>query len=355
MKQLISIFLFSIVLAAVSAEGITKELFLMNYRGSMFNESSELEKGSEGEIGKYDISNIVDMNPLTAWVEGVKGDGVGEYVLLAHKNLPATINIYSGYGKNLSLFKKNNRPKVLKVSLYFGLADSWGGQAGDYYRAVKYKKDYVLNLKDTIHLQTFVFPFTDRAALKRFKEENLRVLTALGPREGIPPFPEPPDQEWIIKLEIESVYKGSAWEDTCISEVFFNDRFISDVHRFTHQSIKKVYENDEGDAILLKTGRGQTVPICRSDNGESLYSIGDVSQNREWLTVIKQSWPKGAPRAETSYLIFNTFLAKDMKKDLERVIGRDITGPFSLVSREDGLFFGFYFSGSGEEGSIALK
>ena len=355
MKQLLGVTLFFIVLAAVSAESTAEELFLKQYRGGVFNESSELEKGSEGEIGKYDISNIVDMNPQTAWVEGVKGDGVGEFVLLAHKKLPSTINIYSGYGKNISLFRKNNRPKVLKISLYFGLADSWGGQAGEYYRAVKYKKDYVLNLKDSIHLQTFVFPFTDMAALKRFKEENLRVLTALGPREGIPPFPEPPDQEWIIKLEIENIYKGSAWEDTCISEVFFNDRFISDVHRFTHQFIKKVYESDKEDAVLMDTEGERSVPLCQSKNGESLYSIGDVSKNREWLTVIKQSWSKGAPRAETSYLIFNTFLAKDMKIDLERVIGKDITGPFSLVSRKDGLFFNFYFSGSGEEGSIALR
>ena len=367
MKRYIILFFLLIPLIFLSGESKvsdkTGEIFLLNYRGKMFNRSSELEDPGMGKIGKYAVGNIIDKNISTAWVEGVKGDGIGEYVLLASKEIPGTISIYSGYSKNISLFNKNNRPSKLKVSLYFGMADSWGGEYGDYYRVVKYPEDYFLLLKDTIHLQTFNFPFKDNKELSAFRDRSLEVLKKLGRKKGVPPFPGPPDTKWIVKLEIAGVYRGSKWQDTCISEVFFNDRYISDVHSYKYVNVQKVNENEEGDKIIMTAGntagsaggKEKSVILYESPDKSAVFYVEDVSKDREWVTVLKQTWKKGAPHAETSYLIFNTFLGQEMKEGLEKVIGSKISGPFSLNYRADVLTLSFYFTGTNKQGRIELK
>ncbi|MBW2643228.1 MAG: hypothetical protein JRC89_07605 [Deltaproteobacteria bacterium] len=60
-----------------------KEIDLLNYWGRLFNMSSELNGGDPGKFGKYDIGHIIDKDISTAWVEGVVGDGIGEYILIA--------------------------------------------------------------------------------------------------------------------------------------------------------------------------------------------------------------------------------------------------------------------------------
>ncbi|RKX82670.1 MAG: hypothetical protein DRP57_09455, partial [Spirochaetes bacterium] len=294
MRRLSLLLLFVIPVVLLTAESEkpaadkTGEVFLLNYWGKMFNSSSELEKPATGKIGKYAAGNLIDKKLNTSWVEGVKGDGIGEYVLLADKEIPKTISIYSGYSKNISLFKKNNRPSKLRLSLYFGMADSWGGEYGDYYRIVKYKKEYVLALKDTISLQTFNFPFRetlkDTRGLKAFREKSLEILKQAGRRKGVPPFPGHPDTEWILKLEIAGVYRGSKWQDTCISEVFFNDRYISDVHQFKYKDVKKVYESEDGGKVFMTageitgdkgSGKDGKITLWKSNGTDSFCLIAD--------------------------------------------------------------------------------
>ncbi len=132
------------------------------------NASSVLESS---QYGDYIASNVIDNNKATAWVEGVDGDGIGEYVtLFADVNAPVNgIKILNGYNKNADIFAKNNRAARVRITL----------STGDIYET---------QLVDSYNTYTIV-DFGGPKAI-----------------EG-------------MKIEILSVYPGSKYQDTCISEI----------------------------------------------------------------------------------------------------------------------------------------
>jgi hypothetical protein len=73
---------------------------------------------------------------------------------------------------------------------------------------------------------------------KSFAGENYRrFLKASTPKTFTPSF--------ILKIEITDVYLGTKYDDICISELFFNDRFITP-YPTRYNEIKNVYiANDE--------------------------------------------------------------------------------------------------------------
>lgn len=136
--------------------------------------------------GEYDYSpeNAHDLNYEYAWAEGATGNGIGEYLLYTFEG-PAPriteIKVVNGYVKNEEAYKNNARVKKLKV--YYN--DEVIG---------------ILNLKDIRGTQSFKFDaigFTDRTDLQNAKD-------------------------WTLKFEIIEVYKGLKFQDTVISEIYFD-------------------------------------------------------------------------------------------------------------------------------------
>jgi len=364
--SILSLLLFSGCLAWPQSTGAPAEewveIDLFDYWGRLFNRSSELDKAFPGEFGKYDIGHIIDKDIKTAWVEGVKGDGIGEYILIATPEETRTINIYSGYGQNLSLFNKNNRPQKIRLSYFLGVEDAFPDQYSSHFKAVKFADEYVITLKDSIALQHFDFPFSDMQKLTAFKKKCLEDFKNAGYRKGMHALPEPPQVKWILKIEILAVYKGSKWEDTCISEIFFNDRYIGNSHDYKNTKIEKVYESKDYDKIIMITGKHGPVTLCKSDNEDTGLSISEISKDNQWLIILSETWNQNLPRTETEYQIFNTFLGKDMKTELERIIGKEILGPFFLKYKydlpayeDDELYLEFEYSDGSGSGRIELK
>ncbi|MEW6710624.1 MAG: WG repeat-containing protein [Candidatus Riflebacteria bacterium] len=83
--------------------------------------SSFLPPAKNGKID-YKPANVGDGDGNTAWIEGSKGDGVGDWIELQYEGecLFKQIKILNGYQKNSdagkSLFKKNLRPAKIKIS-----------------------------------------------------------------------------------------------------------------------------------------------------------------------------------------------------------------------------------------------
>ena len=141
--------------------------------------SSELED----ENSRYSVWNIIDERPETAWATSKKGQESITFnitpcsetgKLFGKKGLYKIkkIGIINGYAKNSSTFKQNNRIKKLRLKYENGLTKP---------RYVKH------TLEDTMIMQYI-----------EFKE---------------PVFMN------NLKLQIIEVYKGSKWDDTCISEI----------------------------------------------------------------------------------------------------------------------------------------
>ena len=130
---------------------------------------------------RYKASNAHDFNINTAWVEGVAGYGEGESLLYTFPGTCSCITrvlILNGYTKNESVWRNNARVKRPLM----------------YYNDQPYA---ILNLKDRRDCQQFEIG-----------------LLGYEDKEKAP--------AWSIKFEILEVYPGDKYEDTVISEIYFD-------------------------------------------------------------------------------------------------------------------------------------
>lgn len=138
-------------------------------------------QASSSLSAKYKAKNIHDCSITTAWVEGKPGNGEGEYVrYLFPGSCPriTDIIILNGYVKDETTWKNNGRVKKLLM----------------YYNDKPYA---ILNLKDGRDCQRF-----DVGTLGY---ENKATA---------------PD--WNIKFEILEIYPGEKYQDTAITEIYFD-------------------------------------------------------------------------------------------------------------------------------------
>ncbi len=174
----------------------------------------------------YEPANIHDLSYQTAWVEGVAGYGIGEYISyeLPPENPRITeIRIVNGYVKSPNAYHSNSRVRKLKMYL------------NDQPYAI-------LNLKDEVSEQ--VFKVNPIGHGERSDYSQLKLKSPIK-----------------LRFEILEVYKGSKYDDVAISEIYFDGL---DVHCFaagtlvtmSDKSQKPIEELVEVDSVLsfdLKT------------------------------------------------------------------------------------------------------
>ncbi len=160
----------------------------------------------------YAPQNAHDLNYKNAWVEGVAGYGIGEYLLYsfdASSPRITEINVVNGYVKSQSAWENNSRVKKLKVY-------------------IDDEPFVILNLQDIRGVQCFKFE-------------------PIG--KGWEVAKEQPD--WTMKFEILDVYKGLKYDDVVISEIYFDG---IDVHCFAKGT--QVLMSDNSTKVIedLKVG-----------------------------------------------------------------------------------------------------
>ena len=130
---------------------------------------------------RYAAEKAHDFSIVTAWVEGVEGNGEGEYLRYSFPGTCpriTTVLIHNGYVKNWEVWYDNARVKRLLM----------------YYNDEPYA---ILNLQDTMSLQSF----------------DVGVL-GYEDKDSAP--------AWSIKFEILEGYPGKKYEDTAITEIYFD-------------------------------------------------------------------------------------------------------------------------------------
>ena len=149
---------------------------------------------------KYSMGNVQDKNPKTAWVEGVDGPGIGEVIVVPCLDLSKPVKIWIGYGKSDAIYKANNRPS--KVRAVIIKAEKFGApQEGYTYENLSIISEMIVALEDKNDFQPLPIP--------SFKPESYFSSR----------FGEETDYMYFLGLEILDVYKGSKYDDTCISEI----------------------------------------------------------------------------------------------------------------------------------------
>ena len=138
-------------------------------KGVFAEASSELEES--GDL-TYIAHNAIDGATSTAWVEGVQGDGIGESISITFDNDENEIDaicVRNGYEKSEDIFYKNNRVREATVEFEDGSVE--------YFELMDHGYDQIV-------------------------------------------FFDSPHWGKSITFTIESVYPGSRYSDTCISEIF---------------------------------------------------------------------------------------------------------------------------------------
>lgn len=120
----------------------------------------------------YGIDKMSDSDPMTAWVEGKKGYGIGEWFEVEAQNINS---IYNGYQFSSSIWLSNSRVKRFKV-YYDGSPICY------------------LDLKDEMGAQNFDLQLGDA-----YDYNTMHTF----------------------KFEIVEVFKGAKYDDVCISHIDF--------------------------------------------------------------------------------------------------------------------------------------
>ena len=153
------------------------------YINSPDNHENPLATSTLKTQGKfsYEAANLVDDNPLTAWVEGKEDYGIGESFTIT-KNYVSGISILNGHQANQTSFTNNS--KVKKFALYIN------GNLSAY-----------LELEDKMDLQKF----------------NSSEFTSLF--DEFVTNESESTKKFNLKFEIVDVFQGLKYKDTCISEL----------------------------------------------------------------------------------------------------------------------------------------
>jgi hypothetical protein len=139
----------------------------------------------------YSPFKATDSDPKTAWVEGRDGQGTGEILLIYMGDISVPLEIWAGFGLTEELFYQNNRPKEVNVYVIEALSVVASQFGGNFKDLVVLGKRKVL-LEDRNGFQPLLLP--------EFQTINSELTL-------------------FIAIEILSVYPGSLYDDTCISEI----------------------------------------------------------------------------------------------------------------------------------------
>ena len=159
---------------------------------------------------KYNALSIYDLNYKTAWVEGVKGYGIGETIIFNFHSSHPRINkviIANGYIKDKTTWHNNSRVKQLKMYL-------------------NNKPFAILNLKDVYAEQTFKIPIIGykikHYTNKEGKGYSSKYIDSSGKTVMVYNGKNNEFSADTIRFEIISIYKGDKYSDTAITEIYFD-------------------------------------------------------------------------------------------------------------------------------------
>jgi hypothetical protein len=228
--------------ALVSTAGSTrgsqwKELRLKS--GQSLWASSELVEKYKDRTVRYSVKNLFDDRIDTCWSEGVNGNGGGESITIVVNKDISRIGIINGNAANPEIFKKNNRIKKLKCRLFIAFtAPGLVSETDSYLYFMKSSKPSTVYLNDLIAMQYFDSPFTAEdqhefreQAMESFISDQPFFFKQIEKELGVRKDKQGEDRKQFdndflaaysiygLVVEIEEVYSGSKYQDTCISEI----------------------------------------------------------------------------------------------------------------------------------------
>lgn len=272
-----AIIFFVIILSMIKTYAqleITDTILLATKNDNFWGASSELEQGDYSDLGKYGAVNLSDSDPATCWAEGKDGDGSGEFVLLSIPKNTNQLRIRNGYQKDKNIYLGNNRPKTIELSVYGSF--ELGGYVTETHTGFCISKPLYTStsiLEDQFGYQDLNINVDWPNVHEQLSRDNT--------------FDK---DQFILKIKILDVYKGTKWDDACISDIHIIPNPYFSLTE-DEQGFVKVYE--------LKTD-------TLFYNPESIFQILEISKDTQWIIFIEMPADIENSRGETIYKLFNT-------------------------------------------------
>ena len=183
----------------------------------LYRVTSELEDPGPREFGRYGAHNLFDGKKATCWAEGRPDSGLGEALYVDLPRRAKAVWLVNGYPKRDDLFQKNNRLKTVRLSLLAGFINLGGTtELFTSFFTSGPAQEVEIELADSPQPQRIALPFSWPRA-EAFQNES-RSDRGYSPPSGFPPELA---ERFFLKLVITGVYRGSKWDDTCLSELWF--------------------------------------------------------------------------------------------------------------------------------------
>ncbi len=260
--------------------------------GYYFQSSSELNDPGSHQLGVYGMRTLFDGDRYTGWSEGVDGGGVGEVLWLQIPEGSDTLAVINGFARSLNLFQKNNRVREIEAGLYYALLpEMMISELGPTYLNVPTGMSTTLRLEDSPELELYSLDFDwDRAAA------GYKAVTAAYPdfaaREGLPPQLQ--SRTYLLRLEIRGIYPGTAWNDTCLTELrAFNAGTLT---------AAEVYSREGQLWYSLESGSGVLRRVLYRERGAA-YEPVELGPQGRWVTAIRTPLETGG-RVATDFRLF---------------------------------------------------
>lgn len=283
--------------------------------------------------GKYPSTNLFDGYLKTCWLAGSTNKSNALYVKVPNK-IPLnklTLNIFSGYGKSEKLYYANARPKKIRISIFSAYEpEGYATEVAVNYKAIKYPSEKYIEIADTFGVQSFPLNI-NKKDLFDFRNINLKEC-----KESLNDYDVKIKESFILKLEIVDVYKGSKYDDVCISEIFFNDRFVTH-YPDKYNQINNVYIKDE-NTILADYYDKKGVIIYKDTS--SVFTMIDWDEHSNWaiLHYVKNDAVGQNSRIEESYLLIDLKNRKNVNDEFEKCTGILIYSPVIEKDRNGDTF-----------------
>ena len=307
------------------------------------------------ETTKYPSDNLFDENFNTCWI-------AGSYKTKSYDTLYVSIpeeidldkvilNIFSGYGKSKTLYYQNARPKKIKISLYAAYnPEGYDTEVIGIYYIKKYSEK-IVELSDNLGLQSFPLNF-NKQKLIDFQKNNVgkakysaRSLakSKLGDKNSDIKIAV---ASFVLKIEILDVYPGTKYDDLCISELFFNNRFVTP-SSLKYSKVVNVYIKN--DNVLMADYANENGVIIKKDTS-SVFTMADWNKNGSFAILhYVPNDEVGPGRIEEYYSLVDLKNRKIVDKEFVRCIGH--SPMFGILKKEDGR----YYIGNIEKYDIELK
>ena len=297
-------------------------------RGIFYKTTSELDNPEPDPFdpGIFSGVRIFDGDRGTYWAEGVPGDGSGEALYFTMPENTDVISIINGSAGSDEAFFRNNRVRKMLVSLYVGVSpEAHVSEMAVQYFALKYDRDFIIELEDTPDEQDLYLPLA-REELIELKDSVVELFESEKEAE----LGRPADEvHYILRLEIQDVYKGLETEDTCLAEIRIGEGF---------ESIRSVYLNEDESSVLMDTDKGTGIIV--DQDKEAVFQIINRTKDNQWVICVKMP-REYEGRVETEYVLYNTITAKKIDKE---ILGEYVSDMYGFTQRDGKLYLEYFNS-----------